>query len=560
MATTYDAIVVGSGITGGWAAKELCEAGLQTLVLEAGRNVKPETDSVEHVPVWDMKFRGNNDRKARLARQPTQRKCYACDEMANKFFVDDIDNPYTTGDGKPFSWIRGRQVGGRSIMWGRQTYRWSDLDFAANAKDGFGVDWPIRYADIAPWYDHVEQFVGISGQAEGLAQLPDGQFLPPMPLTCAETHVKDGVAKYWGRDRVLTIGRCAVLTEPHNGRAPCHYCGPCHRGCVTRSYFSSINATLPAATATGKLTLRPYSVVHSVIYDPKTKRAAGVRVVDGQTKHMLEFRGRVVFLCASALESARILLNSKSPEFPTGLANSSGHLGKNLMDHCMGGGADGTIPGYEDRYVTGDRPNGIYMPRFRNVKDTAPNFLRGYGYQGGGGRDGWGRGVDEPGFGADFKRGLKGYGAWNFSFYGFGECLPRPENYVELDGQKTDAWGIPVLKIHCSWSDNERAILKDMSVAAAEMLSAAGATNIRPFVQNNPPGLCIHEMGTARMGKDPKTSVLNGNNQAWDVPNLFLTDGACMASSSCVNPSITYMALTARACAYAVSAMKKNEI
>jgi choline dehydrogenase-like flavoprotein len=381
-----------------------------------------------------------------------------------------------------------------------------------------------------------------------------------MGMTCAETHVRDGVAKYWGRDRVLTIGRCAVLTEPHNGRAPCHYCGPCHRGCVTRSYFSSINATLPKARDTGKLTLRPYSVVHSVIYDPQTKRAAGVRVVDGQTKHMLEFRGRVVFLCASALESARILLNSKSPEFPTGLANSSGQLGKNLMDHCMGGGADGTIPGYEDRYTTGNRPNGIYMPRFRNVKDTSPNFLRGYGYQGGGGRDGWGRGVDEPGFGADFKRGLKGYGSWNFSFYGFGECLPRPENYVELDAQKTDAWGIPALKIRCAWSDNERAILKDMSVAAAEMLSAAGATNIRPFVQNNPPGLCIHEMGTARMGKDPKTSVLNANNQAWDAPNLFLTDGACMASSSCVNPSITYMALTARACAFAVSAMKKNEI
>jgi choline dehydrogenase-like flavoprotein len=285
-----------------------------------------------------------------------------------------------------------------------------------------------------------------------------------------------------------------------------------------------------------------------------------VRVVDAQTKHTVEYRARVVFLCASALESARILLNSTSPEFPAGLANASGQLGKNVMDHCMGGGADGTIPGYEDRYEYGNRPNGIYMPRFRNVKDTAPNFLRGYGYQGGGGRGGWGRGVDEPGFGADFKRGLKGFGPWNFSFYGFGECLPRPENYIELDPQKQDAWGIPALKIHCAWSDNERALLKDMSVAAAEMLSAAGATDIRPFVQDNAPGLTIHEMGTARMGKDPKTSVLNAHNQAWDVPNLFLTDGACMASSSCVNPSITYMALTARACAFAVAAMKKNEL
>ncbi|HEX9487563.1 MAG TPA: GMC family oxidoreductase, partial [Gemmatimonadales bacterium] len=446
-APSFDAIVVGSGITGGWAAKELCERGLKTLVLEAGRPIDPARDYVEHVPPWQMKFRGFGDRKALEHDQFIQRHCYACNEYSGKFFVNDRDNPYTFDSDKPFHWIRGRQVGGKSIMWGRQVYRWSDLDFEANARDGFGVDWPIRYADIAPWYDHVEQFVGISGQAEGLAQLPDGQFLPPMGLTCAETHVKDGVAKYWGRDRVLTIGRCAVLTEAHNGRAPCHYCGPCHRGCVTRSYFSSINATLPAATATGKLTLRPYSVVHSVIYDPKTKRAAGVRVVDAQTKHLLEFRARVVFLCASALESARILLHSTSPEFPSGLANSSGQLGKNLMDHCMGGGADATIPGYEDRYATGNRPNGIYMPRFRNVKDKSPDFLRGYGYQGGGGRDGWGRGVDEPGFGADFKRGLKGYGPWSFSFYGFGECLPRPENYIELDSQKTDAWGIPALKI-----------------------------------------------------------------------------------------------------------------
>ncbi|PYO34656.1 MAG: GMC family oxidoreductase [Gemmatimonadetes bacterium] len=560
MAKTYDAIVVGSGISGGWAAKELCEAGLETLVLEAGRPVNPDTDSVEHVPVWQMKFRGNRDRKAMLVRQPVQRNCYACDELASKFFVDDLDNPYTTDESKPFLWIRGRQVGGRSIMWGRQTYRWSDLDFEANAKDGFGVDWPIRYADIAPWYDHVERFVGISGQAEGLAQLPDGQFLPPMGMTCAETHVRDAVAKYWGRDRVVTIGRCAVLTQSHNGRAACHYCGPCHRGCVTRSYFSSINATLPAAQATGKLTLRPYSVVHSVIYDPRKKRAAGVRVVDAQTKHLIEFRGRIVFLCASALESARILLHSTSPEFPNGLANTSGQLGKNLMDHCMGGGADGTIPGYEDRTTYGNRPNGIYMPRFRNVKDRSPNFLRGYGYQGGAGREGWGRGVDQAGFGADFKRQLKGLGRWNFGFYGFGECLPRPENYIELDPGKTDAWGIPALKIHCAWSDNERALLKDMSVAAAEMLSAAGATDIRPYVQDNAPGLTIHEMGTARMGRDPKTSVLNGNNQAWDAPNLFLTDGACMASSSCVNPSITYMALTARACHYAVDAMKRREL
>jgi glucoside 3-dehydrogenase (cytochrome c) catalytic subunit len=553
VAKTYDAIVVGSGITGGWAAKELCEAGLDTLVLEAGGPVSPEQDSVEHVPVWQMKFRGLGDRKARLARQPIQRRCYACDEMAYKFFVDDLDNPYTTADQKPFLWIRGRHVGGRSIMWGRQTYRWSDLDFEANAKDGFGVDWPIRYADIAPWYDYVETFVGISGKTEGLPQLPDGKFLPPMPFNCAEEHVRDALAKHFGGERVVTIGRCAVLTQAHNGRAACHYCGPCHRGCITRSYFSSINATLPAAQATGKLTLRPYSVVHSVLYDARNKRATGVRVIDGQTKHAIEYRARLVFLCASALESTRILLLS-------GFANASSQLGKNLMDHTMGGGADCRIPGYEDRTEYGNRPNGIYMARFRNVTSKWPNFVRGYAYQGGGGRQGWGRGADMAGFGADFKKMLKRPGPWSFSLYGFGECLPRPENFVELDSTKTDAWGVPVLKITCAWSDNERAMLDDMSIAAAEMLAAAGAKDIQPYVADNPPGLTIHEMGTARMGKDPKTSVLNANNQVWDAPNVFVTDGACMASSSCVNPSITYMALTARACHFALDAMKRNEL
>src|SRR5438034_10797895 len=356
MAKTYDAIVVGSGISGGWAAKELCEAGLETLVLEAGRPVNPDTDSVEHVPVWQMKFRGNRDRKGMLARQPVQRNCYACDEMANKFFVDDLDNPYTTADGKPFLWIRGRQVGGRSIMWGRQTYRWSDLDFEANAKDGFGVDWPIRYADIAPWYDHVERFVGISGQAEGLPQLPDGQFLKPMALNCVEQTVRDAVGKAWPGGRIVTIGRCAVLTEAHNGRAACHYCGPWHRGRITRPDFSSVHATLPAAQATGRLTLRPYSVVHSITYDRRRARATGVRVIDGQTKHAIEFKARIVFLCASTIESARILLLS-------GIANSSGQVGKNLMDHIIGGRANGRIDGPADRDSIGNRPNGIYVPR-----------------------------------------------------------------------------------------------------------------------------------------------------------------------------------------------------
>src|SRR5437763_4573368 len=389
--TTYDAIVIGSGITGGWAAKELTEKGLRTLVLEAGRPIVPEEDYVEHVPAWEMKFRGARDRRRQLQDQPIQSTCYACDEWSAKFFVSDKEHPYTTEPGKPFRWIRGHQVGGRSIVWGRQVYRWSDLDFEANLREGIAIDWPIRYADLAPWYDYVEDFIGISGEALGLPHLPDSRFLPPMDLNCAETVVRDAIAKSFGGQRVLTIGRAAVLTQPHRGRAACHYCGPCERGCITRSYFSSIGVTLPAARATGRLTLRPYSVVHSLIYDEQRGRAAGVRVIDGQTKQPLEFRARVVFLCASTLESTRILLNSKTPRFPTGLGNSSGALGKNLMDHTMGGGARGMIPGMEDRSTHGNRPNGIYVPRLRYVKTPHPEFLRGYGFQGGGGRAGWGR-------------------------------------------------------------------------------------------------------------------------------------------------------------------------
>jgi choline dehydrogenase-like flavoprotein len=556
----YDAIVIGSGITGGWAAKELTEKGLKVLVLEAGRPIVPEQDYAEHIPVSEMKFRGLNDRKEQAKIQPIQRTCYACEEWASKFFVSDVDNPYTTDPGKPFAWIRGRQVGGKSITWGRQSYRWSDLDFEANVRDGIAVDWPIRYADIAPWYDYVEDFAGITGQAEGLPQLPDGHFLPPMDMNCAEIHVKEAIAKQFGPERVMTIGRAAVLTRPHNGRYPCHFCGPCHRGCITRSYFSSLNATLPAAEKTGRLTVRPYSVVHSLIFDSQTRRVTGVRVVDSQTKKALEFQARVIFVCGSTLESTRILLNSATPEFPSGLGNSSGQLGKNLMDHIMAGGARGTIPGFLDRIQTGRRPNGIYVPRFRNVSNKEKNFLRGYGFQGGAERAGWDRGILEPGFGANFKNSLKQPGPWIMRFHGFGECLPNPANYVEIDKERVDAWGVPTLKIHCEWRENEKAMQGDMAVAAAEMLAAAGAKEIRPYIQHDPPGLTIHEMGTARMGKDPKTSVLNAHNQAHDVANLFMTDGACMTSSSCVNPSLTYMALTARACDYAVSQMKKGEL
>jgi choline dehydrogenase-like flavoprotein len=421
------------------------------------------------------------------------------------------------------------------------------------------VDWPIRYKDIAHWYDYVERFIGICGQAEGLSQLPDGQFLPAMPLNCAEEKVRDAIAAKWGRARVLTNGRAAIITQDHGGRAACHYCGPCERGCITGSYFSSLSATLPAAAATGRMTLRPNSVVESVLYDAARGRARGVRVIDALTGENSEYEGRVVFLCASALESARLLLNSRSERWPDGLANGSGEVGHNLMDHCYGAGANGTIPGNEDRLPFGRRPNGIYVARFRNVSDRHPDFVRGYGFQGSAGREGWGRNV--RGIGADLKRELiEERGPWRMWLGGWGECLPRHENFVALDPDLKDRWGVPALKIECTFGPNERAILADAQLTASEMLEAAGATDISTFDDKLAPGFCIHEMGTARMGRDPKTSVLNRWNQSHEIKNLFITDGACMASSANQNPSITYMALTARACDYAVRQLNRHAL
>ena len=556
----YDAIVVGSGMSGGWAAKELTELGARVLVLEAGPMIVPERDYQEHLPPYEMPYRGWNDRKALAAEQPIQRECYACDEVARKFFVNDNENPYTTEPDKPFLWIRGRQVGGRSIMWARQSYRLGDIDFEANAKDGFGIDWPIRYAELAPWYDHVEAFAGISGRAEGLSQLPDGVFLPPMEMSCVEEQVRDGIGRAFGGTRLMTIGRTAVLTADHNGRRACHYCGPCHRGCRTLSYFSSINATLPAAEATGRMTLRPNSVVPSVVWDPRAGRVTGVRVIDAETHEEMEFLGRTVFLAASALESTRILLNSRSPDFPDGLANSSGVLGKYLMDHTMGVGASATFDGHEDRTTRGTRPNGIYIPRFANVTEPQTDFVRGYGYQGSATRSGWWRGESMAGFGAAFKEELLRPGPWRFGIGAFGECLPRAENQVGLDPEQVDKWGIPTLRISCAWGENERVMMRHAAEQAAEMLEAGGGRDISIDYELTPPGLTIHEMGTARMGHDPTTSVLNANNQAWDVPNLFVVDGASMTSSACQNPSLTYMALAARASHFAIEASRRGEL
>jgi len=558
---TYDAIIVGSGITGGWAAKEFTEKGLNTLVLERGRNVTHGEDYVtEHKPSWEMDFRGQGNQQEWEEHYPMQSMAGPFNAYNKHFFVKDSEHPYTYDEDEPFLWVRGYHLGGRSITWGRQSYRWSEMDFRANKRDGTAIDWPIGYDDLAPWYEYVEKHVGISGREENLPQLPDSAFLPPMEMNAVEKHVEDGIeAAFPNRD--MTIGRAAVLTQSHKGRQACHYCGPCARGCSVGAYFSSLSSTLPAARATGNLTLECDSIVHSVIYDPDTGKASGVRVIDRKTKEMREVKGRVVFLCASALGSTKILLNSTSARFPNGLANSSGTLGKYIMDHHFKVGASATFPGFEDTYYHGNRPNGIYIPRFRNLpgQPSEVDFLRGYGYQGAAYRKGWDRAIGEAGFGADLKHKLRDPGEWRMYLGGFGEMLPDEDNYVELDDE-TDQWGIPVLRAHVSIGENEQAMREDMKAAAGEMLKAAGGTEVDTYEARYWPGEGIHEMGGARMGRDPDSSVLNGWNQAHDVPNLFVTDGACMTSSAWQNPSLTYMALTARAVDYAVKEMKRGNL
>ena len=552
---TFDAIVVGSGISGGWAAKELTEKGLKTLVLERGRNLEHVKDyKTTNTPPWQFEHRGQateEDKKEYYI----QHTVYAFNEGTRQYWVKDTEHPYTTPEDQPFRWIRGYHLGGRSIMWGRQSYRLSDLDFEANAKDGSGVDWPIRYKDIAPWYDYVESFAGISGQTEGLAHLPDGQFLPPMEMSCVEKHLKETIESKWS-DRRMTIGRVANLTQPHNGRSACQYRNLCYRGCPYSAYFSSQSATLPAAANTGNMTLKTDSLVVSVDYDPDTNRASGVQVLDTKTGTTTEYKARIIFLCASTLGSTWILLNSTNQYFPDGLANSSGALGRYLMDHHYRVGAHATFEGFEDKYYTGTRPNGIYIPRFRNVNETYPDFLRGYGFQGSATRQGWERGANTIGFGADFKEQLMKPGPWGMNLIGFGECLPYYENKVELNKELLDVHGLPTLKISAKFRENEYAMRKDIAATAVEMLEAAGGKNITAYDHSDIPGFGIHEMGTARMGRDQKTSVLNEWNQCHDIPNLFITDGACMTSSACQNPSLTYMALTARAADYAVKQMK----
>ena len=563
METNYDAIVVGTGISGGWAAKELCEKGLKTLILERGPMVK----HIEDYPTmnddpWDYKTGDVITNKTRKTQGKQSRTEYTTRESSKHFFVNDLEHPYN--EIERFDWMRGYHVGGRSLTWGRQSYRLTDFDFEANIKEGIAIDWPIRYRDLEPWYDYVEGYIGVSGQNEGLPQFPDGNYLKPMDLNCVEDHLRESISKNY-KDRILTIGRTAIITEgtkPGLGRMSCQYRARCMRGCPFGAYFSSNSSTLPAAEKTGNMTLRPNSIVHEVIYDSNNKKASGVRVIDTETKKTYEFNARVIFLCASAVASTSILMQSKSDAFPNGLGNSSDQLGRNIMDHHLDVGASAKTEDFKSQYYFGRRNNGIYIPRFRNIGGSTnrKDFLRGYGYQGGGSRNAWTDKVTELSYGTEFKKEILKPGMWSIGLGGFGEVLPYEDNRMTLDYEKLDNWRLPTVTFNATIKENELNMRKDMKQQAMEMLENAGFKDVEGHDDAYAIGLGIHEMGTARMGHDARSSVLNKYNQVHEVPNVFVTDGSAMTSAGNVNPSLTYMALTARAADHAVKELKKMNI
>jgi choline dehydrogenase-like flavoprotein len=549
---------VGSGISGGWAAKELTEKGLKVLMLERGKDIKHIKDYVStNKDPWEFPHRGGRTQQM-INDYPVLKRDYPLNEMNLDWWANDKESPYT--EVKRFDWFRGYHVGGRSLMWGRQSYRWSDLDFEANGKEGVAVDWPIRYKDIAPWYSYAEKFAGISGSRDGLPQLPDGEFMPPMEMNCVEKDVAARVKEHYKGQRPFIIGRTANITVPHHDRTNCQYRNKCWLGCPFGGYFSTQSATLPAAMKTGNLTVRPFAIATEILYDKDTKKAKGVRILDAETNKTYDYFSKIVFVNASAMNSAWLLMNSATDIWPDGLGSSSGELGHNLMDHHFRLGASGLVDGYDDKYYYGRRPNGIYVVRYRNLNGEKRDYLRGFGYQGAASRDGWSREIAELNIGGAFKDALAEPGPWSMGITAFGEMLPYHENKISLDKNNKDKWGLPVLAVDCEIKDNEKKMRVDMMNDAKEMLEAAGLKSVNTFDSGYFPGMGIHEMGTARMGRDPKTSVLNEWNQVWDAKNVFVTDGAAMTSASCVNPSLTYMALTARAADYAVNELKKGNI
>jgi choline dehydrogenase-like flavoprotein len=559
---TFDAIVIGSGISGGWASKELTEKGLKVLMLDKGKQLEHVSgyETAMKNP-WDTLYNGRLT-VAQKESHPKLSRDYPYNENTEKFWMKDTDALYK--EEKRFDWYRPDIVGGKSIMWGRQSYRLSDIDFEANLKDGIAVDWPIRYNEIAPWYSYVEKFVGISGEKLGLPQLPDSDFLPPMEMYCVEKEVRKRIEKNFP-GRIMTIGRVANLSEAQKaqtgvGRSACQYRNKCSLGCPYGAYFSTQSSTLPAAMKTGRLTVRPDSVVQEILYDEQKNRATGVRIIDTQTMETKEYYAKIVFVNGSTIGSTAVLLNSISNRFPNGLGNDSGQLGHNLMDHHFRIGASGEWEGDTDKYFIGRRANGIYVPRYRNLGNDKRDYVRGFGYQGGGSRGSWNRNVGEKAFGAEMKEELTHPGPWRMNLGGFGETLPYFENKMYLHKTDKDKWGIPLVVFDAEFKENEAKMRIDMMNDAQEMLEKSGLKNVRAFDNKSYIGQAIHEMGTARMGRDPKTSVLNGNNQLHSVPNVFVTDGAAMTSASCVNPSLTYMALTARAVDFAMSETKKRNI